>query len=559
MLQITSGRFWDKVDRYELQKTESLHSVVRVERSTTTSVGTLAPVSPTDTGIQLTEFTFECGLPLPQGGIKPGVMVGTSGTEIKEQMAALLTAYTNRFWTQEPDMIAELLERNQQSDALFPYLTVADEAVLEHDALLHFIEQAISLPRSRYQKVIAAATTIQRIIQASKVSYDAAFSMAIFAIESLVPEEGETPDWSYLPQKTRRKIDEALSPVEEFADQVRAALLEDRHFKLQTKFIKFIEDRIDRSFYRSPIGIRRIDLRRVLRNAYSGRSKYAHKLGSVEKPSFGIHIYQSVTWKKGEPYLTLQGAVLLLSEVIRGSIRLGPHLEKEEGVDWDGQLPGVVRGVSISPEYWLWSPKVLGGGNLQNVLCHVVEYIVGWVTGVRKPNIDLTEGLEVGISRIEQMAEKDRLCLICMVILWVRFAGEQHKPKGYDRFLEKNLHRIGKPSPESLMMHIVGDFNIPWSMEDSIAQWEQYIEKRYGNGKLRFIQPVESAMQGAIANMLLDTGQLEPYKKCCNLIADSEGNRKYVIQHLEECIASQTELSIATLLGVCSDLNASKT
>ena len=122
MLQITSGRFWNEVDRYELQKTDSLHSVVRVERSTTTSVGTLAPGSPIDTGIQLTEFTFEYGLPLPQGGMKPGVMVGTSGAEIKEQMAALLTAYTSRLWTQDPNMIAELVERNEQSDALFPYL-----------------------------------------------------------------------------------------------------------------------------------------------------------------------------------------------------------------------------------------------------------------------------------------------------------------------------------------------------------------------------------------------------------------------------------------------------
>ena len=477
MLQITSGRFWDEVNRYEIRKIASLYSVLRIERLTTTPVGTLVPVDSENMGVQLTEFTYECGLPLPRDGMKEGLLVGTGGEEIKEQMLALLTAYTSRLWTQDPNSIADLIERNQQADALFPYLTAAGEVELKHDALLQFVQQAVSLPRASYRKVMSAATTIQRVIQASDVSYDAAFSMTIFAIESLVPKGEETPDWSYVPQKLRGKIDEILSPVEEVADQVRAVLLEDKHFKLQAKFIKFIEDRIDRGFYRSATGIKRIDIQKVLYNAYSGRSKYAHELVAVERPSFGIHKHQSVIWQKGEPYLTLQGAVLLLSEVIRGCVRFGPYLEKEEGVNWERQLPGVIHDVQVAPEYWLWSPKLFEGNNLCGVLCHVVEYIVGWMVGARKPNIDLTQGLEKGISRVDQMTENDRLCLTCMVVLWVRVAGEQYKPKGCDRFLEKHLFRLDKPSPESLMMHIVGDIEISWGLEDSVAQWEQYARK----------------------------------------------------------------------------------
>ena len=57
-------------------------------------------------------------------------------------------------------------------------------------------------------------------------------------------------------------------------------------------------------------------------------------------------------------------------------------------------------------------------------------------------------------------------------------------------------------------------------------------------------------MQGAIANMFLDVGQLQLYEDYCNYIADSEGSRQHVIQHVEECIISQESLSIAMLLGL---------
>lgn len=555
MLQITSGRFWGEVNRYELQNTALLYSVLKVEQPTQTLVGTLIPAksehtkSSEHTEVYCVEFTYQHGLPLSPSGISPGVVVGTSGSEVKEQMLALLTAYTGRLWAQDPEDIINLIERNKQSNSYFPYFTNTDGTGLESETLCTFVQQAISLPRTNYRKVLAAAATLNQIIQASNISYDAAFAMSIFAIESLVPEEEETPNWSYMPKKLREEIDELLTSSEEIADQVRTALLKDRHFKLQAKFIRFVEDRIGRGFYRSPTGIKRLDLRKVLRNAYSGRSKYAHELAEVERPRLGIHTSQTVTWQHGEPHLTLQGAALLLSEIIRGCIRFGPHLDREVGVDWNRQLPGVIHDVPIAPRYWLWSPRLFERKDLRDLLCHVVEHAARLMAGAKETRIDLRPGLEAGIGRFDQMSKRDRLCLVCMVLVWVWIA-PNYKPDGCDNFLTEHESKLDTPSPESLMIHALGRFPIPWSLEDTEKQWQTYTSERYGSKKLKFIGPIEAAMQGVVANMLLDSDEVSSYTTYCNSLADNEGDRPHIIDHIEGCVSQREHLSIPLLLGI---------
>jgi hypothetical protein len=557
MLQITSGRFWGEVDRYELQTTTLLYSVLKIDQKTTTLIGTFVPIKVEHPEIQSTEFTYQHGLPLPSNGITSGVMVGTSGSEIREQMIDLLIVCTGRLWTQEAESITNLIEKNKQSEALFPYFTTIDDIGLGAEQLSQFIHQAISLPRDHYRKAVVAAAALNQIIQASDISYDAAFAMAIFAIESLVPEKA-VPDWSYIPNQLREDIDKVLTPVtEEISDQIRKALLKDRHFKLQANFIKFVEERINGSFYRSSIGIKRLDLHRVLSNAYSGRSQYAHKLTAVERPMFGIHRNQSITWQFGEPHLTLQGASLLLCEVIRGYIQFGPHLDSEDGVDWKKQLPGVIHNVPIAPEYWLWSPKLFEHNDLRNLLCHVVQHAARLMIGAKETRIDLRQGLETGMARFDQMPKRDRLCFVCMVLIWVWIAPNE-KPNGCDKFLDKHQNNLDHPSPESLMIYALGGFPIPWSIEDTERQWQKYKNERYGLKKLNFIHPVEAAMQGVIANMLFDSSEVSSYKTYCNSIADNEGDRPHIIDHIKECISQQKQLSIPLLLGASLSTDEAK-
>lgn len=550
MLQVISGRFWNQVERFDVGDEVLLYSTCGLSHQAETLSGNVTPSNSTplnsdELNIRCAKFSYMHGFPIPAGGIRPGVDVAPPGEEIEAQMAALLTVYTERFWFPESKTVANLVERNKKSPAYLPFLVAESEVNNKHLTL--FINNAVNLSRENYKAVSIASLALQDAIQTSFISYDAAFAMAVFAIESLVPNT--TPSWQDAPESTTQPIDKILQGHEEIAHKIRSTLIKDRYFKLQANFVKFTKKHISGSFYRSSAGVRRSDLDKLLRNAYVGRSKYAHALTAIQRPSFTMDQNQSVIWDKGEPQFTLQGVILLACNIIRSYIDQEPHTEKEDGVPWYKNVPGVAN-MQLDYEYWLWKPEVFSENtNHRALLCDILRYSMLLCIGAKERLIDFRPGLQASMARAGQMKKEDRLSLICIVYIWQRMAPDLELDRA-DRFLQKYKDILKQPSPEALILHVWMWFKTPWTAEVSAQQWKKYMKQRYGTGKLRVMHSIEAAVQGAIANSFLSNSDVKEYEQYCNSIADDDGGRPLVVQHIESSIEKRLPLSISLLIGL---------
>ncbi|MEL7064321.1 MAG: hypothetical protein AAFP00_11330, partial [Bacteroidota bacterium] len=389
---------------------------------------------------------------------------------------------------------------------------------------------------------------LQDAIQTSFISYDAAFSMVVFAIESLVPNT--RPSWEDVPGNLTKPIDRILEGHEDIAYEIRSTLIKDRFFKLQANFVNFAKGHIGRGFYRLSDGVRKSDIDRLLRNAYSGRSKYAHALTAIKQPLFKEGRSQSVIWDMGEPQFTLQGVMTLACHIIRSYIEVGPHTKKEEGVSWYRDIPGVVS-MQLDYEYWLWKPEVFLAPPSSILLCEVLHIARLLYLGVKKQLIDFRPGLEKSMSRAGQMKKEERLRLVCIVHIWERMASKLELHRA-DQFLQKYGDILESPSPEALILYVWKWFELPWTAEVAVKQWRIYVKQRYGIGKLRVMHSIEAAIQGAIANSFLSTSNIKEYENYCNYIADDNGHRPHVVKHVESSIKEKSPLSVSLLIGLSS-------
>jgi hypothetical protein len=542
MLQITTGRFWGYADRYKSEHATDVFSVALLTESVDLPPGKLEQVSVED-GSRSAVFSYQSGLPVPAGGARAGVMVATSGREIEEQFVALLTVSSGRLWDLEKEQITQLTGAVDN-----PLPRLVEPGTLCSNETAIFFRQVLALTRTQYKAVVSASIALHHAVRASMISYDAAFAMAVFALESLIPHEVEGYNWSHFPEPTKRKLDEVLNSSGELGDAVREVLLADGNFKHQARFIKFVSEHLDRAFFRSGNGFRRSDLKQLLFNAYSGRSGFVHALTSVEKPVVESYAGRVVTWKGANPHLTLQGVFLLAFEVIRCVVHRGLHLENEENVAWQTELPDVIT-VPMAHEYWLWRPEAFQGNEMRERFSDVVEHLTFVCIGATAKLVDLRGGIGAAISRFEQLPIVQRRLVLSMAVLWSRIAPNYAIP-GVEALFEKHKEWFNTPSIESLVLHVWGVCSLSWDTDLSAETWRMYMENRYRAKTIKLPHQVESAIRGTIANDYLGHGKVQLFASWCEEIADDEGARPTVISHIEEALSSNSPLDITLLLGI---------
>jgi hypothetical protein len=485
-------------------------------------------------------------LPIPPGGRQAGVLVAVGDREIEEQFVALLTVCSARLWDLREELVRQFIGTRDGSEPHLRQLVKGTQLDCHQTAI--FFERVLSLSRDSYQRISNAAVVLHQAIRASVISYDAAFTMSVFALESLVPDNKNDANWSYFPEPTKQKLDDALEGNKDIREKIRAILLDDANFKLQARFVRFVTDRVDSSYFRSPGGVRRSDLQRLLRNAYSGRSGFVHALTGLARPLTGWGDDHMMIWKDREPHFTLQGILFLAFKVIRSIVRDGPHLPNEDGVPWEKQLPGVVT-VPLAHQYWLWKSSLFRGNDMRERFSDVLEYLNLVRTGETKELVDLRDGIETSIKRLDQLPQDDRRRVLAICVLWSWIAPDKYKIASAADLFGKHKAWLDTPSIESLVLHVWGGFPLPWEPDISAAEFSKYLGKRYHTKGIKLPAPVESAIRGEISNGYLAINNVEGFIKHCKDIADDEGGRPSVVEHMERAIEELKPVDISLLLG----------
>lgn len=549
MLQIATGRFFGDGERFPSNQSADLFGLAPIgDLALKGKVSLLRHMSE---GRTLSyKLHFNNGLPIPLGGPRPGTVYAVGASEVVDQFIWLLTVATERIHAKDAEFVLRI--RNMRRWPL-PELVREDE--VNGEATHKFLANALDLPRAKYLQVIAAAKALNEAIRAAEFNYDAAFAHAIFAIESLVPENNGALRWEEYPKNTRDSLDAALNQApSDIAETVRGILLADDTLKAMARFLQFVEGNLTATYFDRPDAVPRSHLRHVLGNAYSTRSAYVHDLDSTNIPlPFGFQY--PLLWRDGHPHLTLQGATTIAFELIQRFTHQGPHLPEESGVRWRDDLPGIVK-MRPSYEYWLHKPKVYTKDTVRQRFADVAEHILNEFLSQEPKLLPLEPAIKEASGLLLQSPKDVRPTILALVALWGMVYGENIPPWIRD-FLSTHRALIDEHTPEIAVVHVLQTQTLPWSGADADQMWTKYIKARYGQKPKNLLlnHNLEVAVRAAIANIHLAAGDVPRFQKVAGEIADECSSRPNVRAYVLNAHTTGSALDVLKLLGVQQDPN----
>jgi hypothetical protein len=344
MLQIISGKFFTKPNRFTHSAKAVLYSNFSYFESIETCVATLEPVDILHESV--VPYVISYTNQIEYDEIQPGVISRIGDNEIVQQFQLLCIFGLKSFF--DPDkQVVELNCREKPKNSGDYYLPSKfvlrffDSSIrgneLDKENFVKFVDKVIGLPRKEYGVVMRFLGNFHHALQILNYNLDLAYSMLVFALESLSQNfDSFEPTWAAYDQKVKNKLDQPLSQIEtKLAEEIRSILLESGHLKLQKRFIDFTRSHISDEFYLSEASsnkpsIRPSEITVALKNAYNMRSKYAHELRPVlnQLKSHQLADGDVFHWQNS-PYLTFNGLTRLAYHVINNFIYKQPYLEKE--------------------------------------------------------------------------------------------------------------------------------------------------------------------------------------------------------------------------------------
>lgn len=521
MLQIIKGKFFGTRQREKWDGYGVAYSNFEYHQSMQLSVGTLEPALPTG-AIASYVLRYQGELERAGRGLQ---VVRIGDAEITEQLLLLgmfgLRAY---FSADQAEVGLHCRERlrdghdNVLPQAFVPrYFDLKVQGTSSDAQYLNdFSNHMIGLSRATFELVMRYMSNFRQALEAVSESVDLAYSMLVFSLEALSQRHQYVPVWADYDEGIRRKLDTILNEVDGTkADGVRAILVSSSHLKLTQRFITFILEHLPESFFiegaTMPDALRPSETKRVLRNAYQMRSKYAHELQQIQahlrNPLVAGH--EVFHWE-GEPFLTFRGLIRIAECVLHEYVRRQPQVQHEP-FDWRSALPGVQQ-YELDPRYWAASVAGLRPLDMPNRLSAFLGQLTQYLMG--EPRIsnygDVLDWIEVHFQSGEPHEKR------AMYALYRLFHGLSHKQNAIPRresFLAANTAILTFPSIEGLIVTLVEDDEMAYSVSDAVEAYRRFDESRFHKVSVKVPRSIEVGIILMIANSMLASGQAEEATK----------------------------------------------
>jgi hypothetical protein len=518
MLQIITEKFFPPGERYETLHRAIFYTNYRVMRGEKiiTPVGTLLPSSGLHSLATLTCEMLERQEKHPDGP-KSGVFIATSGDDLLNDFAAVISFFLNVTCTPDPDLTRRLLlaERPSLGIEAVPSRFIRrmfDKDVHARDgeaaALAAFITQLIGLERETFVGAMRAIR--QFVIGSHRLADDLnlAYTLFVTSIESLAQGfDGHVAEWSDYDSRKRNKIDDALKDAsDEVAAGVRDAVLSNEHVALARRFRDFAMAHVAPSFFREeaagaqgPIG--RPDLPIALQQAYTIRSGYVHLLRDVPR-QLTMSGFPEATEVDDKETLSFAGLSRLARHIIMQFIARGRTVERE-AFDYRRELPGIVT-VKLSPEYWVASTGGFDHKTAPVRLAAFLEQITAAVLLHQKdakltdlrPILSMVEDLVPGLRKPSQ-----RLPMLTLYFLFHQLAGHEFSCKQWPALFEKYKADFDAPTIESFVAHLITGYRVDWTLEQLEELHKTYFKTRHTAGVTKIGLLLEAALSLYLAEV----------------------------------------------------------
>ncbi|MCK4391589.1 hypothetical protein KAX17_01620 [Candidatus Bipolaricaulota bacterium] len=517
MLQIISGKFFQSEKRYKYQGKGILFGNYTWYEPVETCVATLEPVDIIGSVVPyVVSYINQIEKPDKTGN---WTLLRTGDAEIVEQFRLLCTFCLKAYFHLNRESVAIACRKHPLSmsdcapSTFVPgfFQTSVRGTAKETAAFSSFVEKVIGLPRDTYRAVMAALKGFAYALEITGHNLDLAYSLLVFALECLSQRfDDYSAIWEDYPDETTKVLDPILRKLPRSTSSgIRRALLRDKNLRLQKRFIEFITDHIDRSFFieeapKTGRALRKAELARALRNAYQMRSAYTHQLEPIHEllRTTGFADGDVIHWKN-EPYLTLAGLVRVVHHAISSFVRKQKIVEKED-IDWRSQLPGVIH-VSIAPQYWIWKHEGFEPKNATSKLEGFLQQVESaLVSG--KSLTDLRDLMAIYEKLLPSVQGIIKLRMFALYSAYNLLVHEDGRTPDHEDVIAKYEDLFDECSIEAMLVLLILEREWPWESKALVKQWNLYMKQRYRRRGLAIPPQLELLVQVEIANAYLKAG-----------------------------------------------------
>ena len=557
MLQIISGKFFKSDNRYIHEAKGIAYSNYSWVEPIKTCVATLEPV---DTYRSVSSYVISYINQIEKE--KAGVLVRTGDSEIVQQFQLLCMFGLKAFFDIDRNNVEINCREKPRSsgDYYLPskfvprfFESQIDGKKDEIEAFIKFVDQVIGLPREKYLVVINCLNTFSHALQVLNYNLDLAYSMLVYSLESLSQSFDDfEPTWEDYNPEIKKELDGHLSKISlEVAEDIRGVLLKSSNLRLQQRFIDFIINHVSDSFFTDEateikFALRKSELKRALRNAYTMRSKYVHELKPIQEQLRDPQIAEGDVFHwENEPYLTFGGLTRLACHVINNFIWRQDCLETEE-YDWKKDLPGIVW-MEPAPQYWIGKDEGFvpsqATKRFSGFLSHLQEAILS-----NSSMVDLRKLLEKYESSIPTAKKKDKIPMLAMYYLYNLYVIQEAKRPNYKEFLKQYGDVFNECCIEMMIVCLLSNQKWPWDIEECVSHYEDYKKHKFSKNALSIPLLIELCLIVEIANMYLRAEKLDKYNEWLYTACLEASGKTNIQKFINECKSKGVEVDCKLIL-----------
>ena len=557
MLQIISGKFFKSDNRYVHEAKGITYSNYSWIGPIKTCVATLEPV---DTYGSFSSYVISYINQIEKE--KASVLVRIGDSEIVQQFQLLSMFGLKAFFDINRNNV-EINCREKPKNSADRYLpsrfiprffeSQIGGKMDEIEAFIKFVDKVIGLPREKYLAVINCLNNFSHALQVLNYNFDLAYSMLVYSLESLSQSFDKfEPTWEDYNPEINKELDRCLSKISlDVAKDIRKVLLKSSNLRLQHRFIDFITNHISDSFFTDEaieikFALRKSELKRTLRNAYTMRSKYAHLLEPIQKQLRDPQIAEGDVFHwENEPYLTFGGLTRLAYHVINNFIWKQDYLKIEE-YDWKKDLPGIVW-MKLAPQYWIWKEEGF-------VPSHATKKFSGFLTHLQETIlsdgslVDLRKLLEKYEDLVPTAKKKDKIPMLAMYYLYDLIIKEEARMPNYNDFLKQYEDVFNECCIEMMIVYLLSKQKWPWDIEECVSHYDDYKKNKFSKNALSVPLLIELCLIVEIANMYSRAEKLDKYNEWLSTACLEASGKPAIQKFINECKSKGIEVDCKLIL-----------
>lgn len=448
MLQIISGKFYQNKKVYDNPTQKFLYSNANIENEFEMVGIKIKQVGNID---NIYKYSINFDNRIEQQSDKFSIVNAWSDV-VLFQVKNVLTFYFDSFWDEEKYVVKKMCKERIKKGSQMEYVpanyvrSILDkERKVDEDRIMEEkknVSNLIALSREDYVTVTTCIKTYCASIRLLETDPNLAYSMLVFALESLSQSYDEyEPKWEDYDESIKRKLEKKFKIMDEtLVEEIKNILLKNAHLKLSKRFLHFILNYLNDDFYFTKDisnKVQKDDVEIALKNAYNIRSRYAHALKLIIDQSAVDNISKVSDYFRAdrEPYLTYSGLLRVMKHVVIKFVEQKEKVEREI-IDWQKGLPGIID-VKLGPEFWMSKNE---SSKCEGASARLQGYVEGLV---EKKAYNITNVMRTYIENFDQVKEESKRSIFALCILWNgTVKHDPEKKKYYNDFIEKHISRL---------------------------------------------------------------------------------------------------------------------